>query len=268
MQYAGTTALVTGASSGLGAEFARRLAQRGADLVLVARRRDLLEALAVDIRDTTGRTVQVVGADLSHPGSGTLLADAVADLGVSVDTLINNAGFGKTATFAQSSRDDVQAQLGLNVTAVVDITQSFLPQLLASDKGALVNVASLIAYLPMPNMAVYAASKAFVLHFTEALAYELRGSSLSVMALSPGPTRTGFYAASGTSDVGVAFQEPAEVVATALTALDRRLPPLSIVSGPQNRWRSRLAGVLPRRALLRMVSGPAPLARSGGPSTY
>lgn len=255
MQYTDTTVLITGASSGLGAEFARQLANRGADLVLLARRHDVLEDLAADIRKATGRQVDVIAADLAVPGAMAGVVATLAERGLRVDSLVNNAGLGKTAPFAESSIDDVHAQIGLNVAAVVDLTHALLPQLLASGRGALLNVASLTAYAPTPNMAVYAASKAFVLRFTEALAYELRDSGLSVLALSPGPTRTGFYASSGTTETGVSFQQPAQVVASALRALDRAQTPISIVSGWQNRVSSRVLGLLPRRTALRMMAG-------------
>ena len=255
MEYEGTTALITGASSGLGEEFARQLALRGADLVLVARRQDVLDQLASDLRRDTGRQVHVVATDLSTPGAAAELAHTISERGLLVDTLINNAGIGRTGPFSESSTHEVHEQLRLNVEAVVDLTQAMLPQMLHSGRGALVNVASLTAYMPMPSMAVYAASKAFVLRFTEALAYELRHAGLSVLALSPGPTHTGFYAASGTAENGVRFQRPAQVVATALRSLDRPDSPVSVVSGWRNRWSSRLLTVLPRRVVLRIVAG-------------
>ncbi len=255
MQYANTTALITGASSGLGEEFARQFASRGADLILVARRHDALERLAGELRQSSGHQVHVIAADLSDPGAGDALVATLRERGLSVDTLVNNAGLGKTAPFAESPVEDVRNQLGLNINAVVDLSHALLPQLVASGRGALLNVASLTAYAPTPNMAVYGASKAFVLRFTEALAYEVRESTLSVLALSPGPTRTDFYASSGTADTGVRFQKPSQVVAAALKALDRPQPPVSVVSGWQNRLSSLVLTVLPRRAVLRMMAG-------------
>jgi short-subunit dehydrogenase len=115
-------------------------------------------------------------------------------------------------------------------------------------------VASLTGYMPMPGMAVYAASKAFVLRFTEALAYELRETPLTVLALVPGPTRTDFYRASGSSEKGMAFQDPDEVVTTALSALDKKTPLRSVVSGARNRWTSRIVTWLPRRTVLRLAN--------------
>ncbi|SDD20980.1 SDR family NAD(P)-dependent oxidoreductase [Auraticoccus monumenti] len=259
MRYAGTTALVTGASSGIGAEFARRLARRGADVVVVARRADVLDTLAATIRSETGRQVRVVAADLSEDRAGYRLAGHLAEAGVRVGTVINCAGTGLTKDFVDSSQQEISRQLRVNAEATVDVSHAFLPQLLESGEGALVNVASLTGYLPVPGMAVYAASKAFVIRFTEALAHELRGSRLTVLALSPGPTATEFYRASGTPTTGVRFQTPAEVVTTAFQALGRRNPPLSVISGTRNRWLGRVATSLPTRTLLHLTA-PRPAA--------
>ncbi|MFD4640122.1 SDR family NAD(P)-dependent oxidoreductase [Lentzea sp. NPDC058436] len=248
MRYAGTTALITGASSGIGAEFARRFAARGADLVLVARRADVLDALAAEIRET-GRTVQVVPFDLTEDRSGRRLAERVGR----VDTVVNCAGVAKTGSFEDSTEDEIRLQLRVNVDAVVDISHAFLPRLKASGQGALVNVASLTAHLPVPGLAAYSAAKAFVVHFTEALAHELRGSGLTVLALSPGPTRTEFYATSGTHENGVRFQTAAQVVDTAFAALDKKNPPVSVISGAQNRWVKRVLKALPTRTALRLM---------------
>ena len=258
MQYASTTALVTGASSGIGAEFARALADRGADLVLVARRGDLLETLASEIRSSSGRVVHTIPLDLSADGAGHDLAVRVSALGLTVDTVVNAAGAGRTGSFATSDTADVHQQLALNVQAVVDVSHAFLPQLVSSGRGALVNIASLTGYMPVPGMAVYAASKAFVIRFTEALAHETRTSGTAVLAVSPGPTRTGFYADSGTATTGVRFQTPAQVVATTLSALERRRRPVSVVSGSGNRLTRRVVGLLPTRLVLQLAeSTPA-----------
>ena len=138
----------------------------------------------------------------------------------------------------------------MNVSALVDITHALLPDLVASGRGALVDVASLSGYQPAPNMAVYGATKAFVLSFTEALSVELGPAGVRVLCLSPGPTRTEFYAVSGTSESGARFQSAAQVVATALRALDRGRTPASVVSGRANRLVAGLSRVLPRRVVL------------------
>lgn len=257
MQYEGTTALVTGASSGIGAQLARGLARRGADVVAVARRADALRGLAEDIRQT-GRRVHVVPFDLSGDRGGYRLAEELTAAGVRVDTVVNSAGLGVTREFGDASEEEIRQQLRVNVDAVVETSRAFLTQLLASGQGALVNVASLTGYMPVPRMAVYAASKSFVVRFTEALAHEVRSSGLTVMALSPGPTATDFYRAAGTAESGVRFQTPQEVAATAFCALERRRPPVSVISGTRNRWARRLVEVLPRRTALRLTdSRPA-----------
>ncbi|MEU7040705.1 SDR family NAD(P)-dependent oxidoreductase [Streptomyces varsoviensis] len=252
MQYTHTTALVTGASSGIGTEFARQSARRGADVVLVGRREDALRELAAEITAQTGRTACPVAFDLGVERGGQLLKERLDELGVRVDTVVNCAGMGLTKPFADSTADDVRAQLQLDINAVVETSHAFLPNLVASGRGALLNIGSLTGYMPMPGMAVYSAAKAFVIRFTEALAYEQRASGLTVMAASPGPTRTEFYARSGTSTQGTRFQTPEQVVTAVLAALDRRTPPASIVSGRVNRLVSRLIPLFPTRTVLKM----------------
>ncbi|WP_150461786.1 SDR family NAD(P)-dependent oxidoreductase [Nesterenkonia ebinurensis] len=253
MRYEGTTALVTGASSGIGAEFAKRLASRGADIVAVARRVEELEALADDIGSETGRQVHVIPFDLSMDRGGYRLAEQLAETGVRVGTVVNCAGIGVTRAFGDSTEDQIRRQLRVNIDATVEISHAFLPQLLESGQGALINVASLTAYMPVPGMAVYAASKSFVVRFTEALAYEAQTSGLTVMALSPGPTATEFYSISGTTESGVRFQTPDQVVTTALDTLQRKNPPASVISGAGNRWIKRLIAALPQRTALRLA---------------
>jgi uncharacterized protein len=258
MRYEGATALITGASSGIGAEFARGFARRGADIVVVARRAEALAALAEDIRAQTGRQVHVIPFDLAGERGGYRLAEHLAAAGVRVDTVVNSAGIGVTRGFGDSPEEEIRRQLRVNIDATVEVSHAFLPQLVASGQGALVNVASLTGYMPVPRMAVYAASKSFVIRFTEALAHEVRGRGLSVLALSPGPTATEFYRASGTAESGVRFQSPQEVAATAFRALQRRNPPVSVISGSRNRLARRLVAALPRRTALQLTeSRPA-----------
>jgi hypothetical protein len=258
MDHTNTTALITGASSGIGREFARGLAARGADLVLVARRLDILDQEAQTLREEFGRTVTTVALDLSQPRSGSRLHDELNRRHVDVNTIINCAGVGLTRDFLDSTQADVDAQVAVNIDAVVDVCRALLPRLVTAGRGALVNIASLTAYTPTPGMAVYAASKAFVLRFTEALAYELRGSGVTVMAFSPGPTKTDFYRASESSEHDVRFQTPEQVVEAALRALDKSTVPVSSVAGRRNTWTSRITALLPRRTVLRLAnSSPA-----------
>ncbi len=264
MDHRRTTALVTGASSGIGAELAQQLARRGADVVLVARSADRLEELAASLTAQHGVRATPLACDLGGPGAATTLADELARLQIVPTMLVNNAGVGLTRAFADTDEAALAGQVALNVSAVVELTRLLLPGLLAARAGALVNVASLSAYQPLPGMAVYAASKAFVLHLTEALSAELADTDLRVVAVSPGPTRSAFYDASGTAEDGVRFQEPAEVARTVLDALDARRTPPSVISGRRNAAQVRLARLLPRPTVLRLA---ARSVRSAGAAT-
>ena len=235
MDHKNTTALITGASSGLGEQFARRLAERGANLILVARRKDRLDELADKLCAEFGVNVAVYDHDLSASRAGTALAERIAADGLAVDTLINNAGMGTHGDFASQDPDALVDEIQLNVASLVDLTRALLPQMLERRRGALVNIASTSAYQPTPSMAGYGASKAFVLSFTEAIAYETRRSGLKVVAVSPGPMRTEFFDKLGTTRPGVGrWQTPDQVVDCTLRTLDRRRPPPSVISGALN----------------------------------
>lgn len=247
MTYTGTTALITGASSGLGAEFAERFAANGANLVLVARRAERLEELAGKLRTKHGVTVTVLPMDLGKPGVGRELFKELDGRGITVDTLINNAGFGTHSPFVEEDPDVIASEISLNVATLVDLTHAFLPGLISSGKGALVNVASTAAFQPIPGMAVYGATKAFVLSFTEAVAHETKASGLNVLALCPGATRTEFFDVLGSQSGAVGkMQTSAQVVGTALKALERKGTPGSVVSGLFNRVAAGVAQRLPR----------------------
>lgn len=255
MDHRGSTALITGASSGLGAEFARRLAERGANLILVARRKDRLDELAEELRREHAVAVAVYTADLSTPRSGTDLAERIAADGLTVSTLINNAGVGTHGEFAGQDPDALAGEIQLNVASLVDLTRALLPQLLAAGRGALVNIASTSAYQPTPSMAVYGAGKAFVLSFTEALAYETRRSRLKVLAVSPGPMRTEFFDKLGTTRPGVGrWQNPEQVVDFTLRTLDRRWTPPSVISGALNAVPVNAARFSPRPVVLHVTA--------------
>jgi short-subunit dehydrogenase/putative intracellular protease/amidase len=251
LSYRGTTVLVTGASSGLGAELARRLAARGANLVLVARRRERLDELAAELTRVHAVRADVVTADLSAPGaSGRLVADLDAAR-IAVDSLANCAGFGLGDDFVDEDPGRISSLISVNVTALTELTRLLLPRLLASGRGFLLNVASTAAYQPTPGMAVYGASKAYVLSLTEAIASETRGSNLRVLAISPGPTRTEFFDVAGGEGLAVGrFQTPSQVIDLVLDVLERRNGPASIVSGWANRLSARAAALAPRRLTL------------------
>ena len=257
VDFRGQTTLVTGASAGIGAEFARQLAARGSDLVLVARRADRLTALATELTAAHGVRVDVVPADLSRPAAGRALAAGLDGRGIGVTSLVNCAGFGTHGPFHQEDPDQLAEMIAVDVTAVVDLSRAFVHPLRAAGTGVLVNVASMAAYTPTPNMAVYAAAKAFVLSFTEGLWQESLGTGLRVLALSPGATDTEFFDVLGNdaADGGRGRQTPQEVVTTALEALDRRSPPPSVAVGRGNRWAARAVRLLTRRrAVLTMAA--------------
>lgn len=257
LDYSGTTVLITGASSGLGAEFASQLAARGADLVLVARREDRLADLAARLEKNHGVTVAVIAADLAAPGAAVSLVEKLDERGLQVDSLINNAGFGMGGQFADEDPGRLSGMIALNVGLLTDLTRLLLPRLVDRSRrnggpGVLLNVASTAAYQPTPGMAAYGATKAYVLSLTEALAYETRTSPLRVVALSPGPTKTEFFdVLGGGTDAAVgSFQTADQVVSLALQELDRKKPRPSIVSGRRNAVVATIARLAPRRLTL------------------
>jgi len=187
----GCYAMITGASSGIGAELARQLAPHAKALVLVARRRDRLEALKAELA-RSGLRIECHAVDLADAGKvGEFLA-ALGGSGVTVDFLINNAGLGDHGLFEASDWKRVEAMLDVNIKALTRLTHALLPGILHSGRGAILNVSSITAFLPMPDMAVYAATKAYVSSFTEAIRAELRGTGVAVTALCPGPVQTEF----------------------------------------------------------------------------
>jgi short-subunit dehydrogenase len=253
--HAGTTAIITGASSGLGAEFARTLAARGANFVLVARREDRLIALADELAAAHGVAVHPLALDLAAPGAADAVATCVRERGLSVDSLVNNAGFGMHGALAEADATRIDEQVRLNVGALVALTRAFLPEMTASGLGILVNIASTAAFQPVPFMATYGATKAFVLSFTEAVAFETRDSGLRVTALAPGATRTEFFDVVGTEGARVGdYQTPEEVVATAMRALDARRTPPSVVSGGRNAATALMARIMPRSIVTPMTA--------------
>lgn len=237
IDLASQTVLVTGASSGIGREFAHALAGRGSALVLVARRADRLHVLAD--RLSAQHSVQAVPlvADLAQPNSPTRLHEALAAQGVQVTSLVNAAGFGTWGPFLEEDADRVEQEIAVDVSAPVRLARTFLPDLVRAGDGFLVNVASMAAYTPTPRMAVYGAAKAFVLSFTESLWAELRGTGLTVFALSPGATATEFNSVVGTDNAtaGARMRTPEDVVATAIAHLERRNPGPSVIDGRLNR---------------------------------
>ncbi|MFE5812799.1 SDR family NAD(P)-dependent oxidoreductase [Streptomyces sp. NPDC056479] len=218
-----TTALVTGASSGLGTEFASQLAGRGYDLVLVARSRDRLEEIAAELTKVHGVKTHVVVQDLARPDAGRRVTRELADRSLHVDLLVNNAGFGTVGRFEEIAPERDHDMLMVNVVALVDLTHELLPGMLERGRGAVLNVGSTAGYQPSPYLTVYSASKTFVLNFSLALRQEYRRRGVRVTALCPGPVETNFFKVIGTRNAAVAgsFTTAEPVVRTALKALDR-----------------------------------------------
>ncbi len=215
--YRGKTALITGASSGIGEVFARELTRRGMNAILVARSEVKLRSLATELHDQHDVQTEVVVADLSLEGAALVVFEAVQKLSLAVDLLVNNAGFLNYAPFEKITPQHDHAQVMLNVTALVDLSHAFIPGMLARGHGAVLNVASTGAFHPMPYLAVYSGSKAFVLSFSEALWAEYRHRGLRVLALCPGPTATGALVKQ--FDDGNA-SSPGYVITLALKALE------------------------------------------------
>jgi short-subunit dehydrogenase len=192
-----TTALITGASAGLGAEYAKLFAADKHDLVLVARRRDRLEALAAELAKAHGIKAHVIDADLGAADGAKRVTDEVARLGLEIDHLVNNAGFGDTGAFAELAAARSLEMVQVNITTLVALTRAFLPPMIARRRGRILNIGSTAGFQPGPFMSVYYASKAFVNTFTEGLAYELRGTGVTATVSCPGATATEFAAVAG-----------------------------------------------------------------------
>jgi short-subunit dehydrogenase len=244
-------ALVTGASSGIGAAIAKELASRGHSVVLVARREERLRTLATELTAEYGVTAEVIAADLGDPAERERLADELRSGGRVVDVLVNNAGFGHQADFARSPRERMVEMVNINVEAVVDLTSHFLTGMVDRGRGSVINIASTAAFQPLPGSAVYAATKSFVLSFSEAIRTELRGSGVTVTAVCPGPVRTEFTEVAGIGGVedrtpNAVWMAADEIAKHAVDGAvhDRRV----VVPGALNRA-SALAGQHSPRAL-------------------
>lgn len=251
------TALITGASSGIGEAFAVALAQQGLDLVLVARSEARLTSLARQIAEVHARRVEVITADLTRTEAAAHVHTATRALGMPVDLLVNNAGFGTVGAFHKLDAARERNEILLNTAAVVDLTHAFLPDMLANRRGGIINVASMAAFQPLPFMSVYAATKAFVLAFTEGLRGELRGKGVQVLCVCPGPVDTPFFEATGTPNlrktVPQATMMTAEAVVTASLkafAAGRGV----VVPGVGNKLISVGSRLMPREMLTAMTA--------------
>jgi len=244
------TALVTGASSGIGEQFARQLADRGHNLVLVARRTDRLEKLAEELPTTT----HVVGCDLGADAES--LPSKVRELGVDVDLVVNNAGFGTHGRFVDIEEGRDAEMVRVNCEAVVALTRAFLPAMIERGNGGVIVVASTAGMQPLPYEAVYSASKAFALNFTDALHMELRGTGVKAMSVNPGPVPTEWQAVADAEDGAISTMPAAmvveadQVVRESLAAYDAGKR--SFIPGRNFRWFMRASSVGPRAVNLRV----------------
>ena len=186
------TALITGASFGIGLELARIFAREGYNLVLVARSADKLRQLASELEKAHGTHSLILATYLTEPGASAYVLDQTTRADIQVEVLVNNAGFGQYGMFAENDLEECLRQIQLNVTALTHLTRLYLPAMLERKSGSILNVASTAAFQPGPLMAVYYATKAYVLHFSEAIANELQGTGVTVTCLCPGPTATEF----------------------------------------------------------------------------
>jgi short-subunit dehydrogenase len=258
-----TTALVTGASSGIGAEIARQLAQRGHGLTLVARREDRLKTLADELAVTHKVRTEVIAADLTDPDSRAELPSQVEGRGLTVDILVNNAGFTTMGAVHRSERAGELAMIRTNVEAVVDLCTLFVPGMVTRHRGAVLNTASTAAFQPLPGQAGYGASKAFVLSYSRALGAELRDTGVTVTALCPGPVETGFAETAGISDDEAGESLPkimwvpaTDVAKAAVDGLANGRP--VVIPGVANRVAAGFAHLAPKSLILPMLASQHP----------
>ena len=249
MNLENQTALITGSSGGIGEDFAVAFAKRKVNLVLVARREDKL----AELRDRLlakhpGLTIDIIPADLAVPGSAAALAAKVGELGRTIDILVNNAGVGLHGDFVKQDVGPNSAQIQLNCVTLVELTGLFMPAMTKARRGLVINVASTAAFQPTPGMAVYGATKAFVLSFTEALWQETKSSGVRVFALCPGATETEFFARTGEEFLTSGRQTSQQVVDTAMAAIDKSTP--TVISGLKNTLLASGYRFAPRKVLL------------------
>lgn len=225
MNFSGKTALITGASSGIGVGFAHACAREGCRLVLTARREDRLLALREELGQKYGTNVTCIPANLDQKNGVKDLINRITELDINVDILINNAGFGYSGPFIEADADVYRSMIDVNITALTELTHAFLPAMAERRYGGILNVASMAGMQAMPYFAVYAATKSYVIHMTEALWKEHQHSGVHIVALCPGPVDTEFFEVSGydpsNGSVARSIQSVAEVVNAGILALQR-----------------------------------------------
>jgi len=247
----GKTALVTGASSGIGAAFAWQLAEKGCHLIITARSKDRLEMTAQSIRQKYGVRVTVHAADLSDEQEPHLLYNKVIEDRLQVDLLINNAGFGKWANFLDEPLPIYEEMMEVNMASLVKLTYLFLPQMLTKGEGGIINIGSTGSFQPCPYVALYCATKAFVLNFSEALYGEYAQKGIIVTAVCPGNTTTGFFDIARANTKGMSFDPPERVAKDGLEALLKGRN--YTVIGRSNYWQSLSSRFFTRKMIIRIT---------------
>lgn len=250
------TALVTGASAGLGEEFAYALAREKFDLVLTARREERLKSIAQKARRAGASNVRIIAADLSKRDTPSQIQRQLEADAVKIDYLVNNAGFGTRGRIDQISLDRELEEIDLNIRALVELTRVFLPAMVARKRGTIINVSSVAGFAPVPFMATYAATKAFVLNFSEAISAELAGTGVTVTALCPGLTRTEFQKVAKADDASIpefAYMDARTVVEQGIAAARMGLP--VYVNGPMNFMMTEIMRLMPRGVMSRVAAG-------------
>ena len=258
-----TTAIVTGSSSGIGAEISRQLARHGFGVTLVARREDRLKELADELAQTHRVRTEVIAADLTDAHSRADLPAQVEARGLTVDILVNNAGFTTMGPVHKADRSAELAMIRTDVEAVVDLCTLFVPGMVTRRRGAVLNTASTAAFQPLPGQAGYGASKAFVLSYSRALGAELRGTGVTVTALCPGPVETGFAEVAGITDEEAGESLPkfmwvpvADVARAAVDGLASGRP--VVIPGAANRAAAGLAHLTPKALILPLLARQHP----------
>lgn len=255
--------LITGASSGIGYALSEELAKRGSEVIITARRRDKLEALAQKIENAGGK-VHIFVEDLSLPESGEKLYDQVKAAGLDIDILINNAGYGRWGELINHERDDYSRMLQLNVTTLTDLCHLYIPDMISRGGGGIINVGSMASLSPVPYASVYSSSKAYVLTFSEAIRYEYREKGIKVMALLPGGTESEFarvatenseeltsrYKDRDGGATGGTLQTSQEVAVECLDAFERDKQ--YILCGSRNRFLYKVTRLMSRKRVLEM----------------
>ena len=259
-----STCLVTGASSGIGADVARSLARRGHGCTLVARRAERLEELATELRDQHGVRVEVLEADLGDERGRSRMLARLSQLALNVEVLVNNAGFGSGGLFQELDAEREVQMVRLNVEAVVALCAHYVPEMVRRGRGGVLNVASTAAFQPLPRQATYGASKAFVLSFTEALHADLAGTGVTATALCPGPVRTEFADTAGIGEEAeglpeVFWAESPDVAEQGVRGLERGRR--VVVPGLLNRAGALGGQHVPRSLLLRVAGRLSPVGR-------